>query len=293
MPTLRFNHVFAGLMIVSFISALFVPTRYTNASKGLADAFISPLSHRIRTLSLKIRNKLDPPRLQGPDADRTTEDISSELALLRNRLARLEEEKATLQKQIVTQGDLKSVCREFAVIGNDSRDRDSITISGTRRDGLEPGMAVLADEQIVGRIESAGLASSRVRLITDTDVAMRVAFRRVQVKPATGPSNEAQLQPIDLPMPDNPMCKGAGGEFMLVQNVKRQDAEVLQINDLVVLDDASRWPQELRSRAIGRVSRVGYSRSSPKLAEIVISPQVPLKSLTSVQVLMKKPVPSN
>ncbi len=101
------------------------------------------------------------------------EDYQGRIIKLEGRLKTLEEaakENARLQKLLDFKGTLSGRTVAARVIGwEPSSWRKTILIDKGRKDGVQPDMAVLVPEGLVGRVLEAGNSTAQVLLLTDPD----------------------------------------------------------------------------------------------------------------------------
>src|SRR4051812_10179590 len=119
----------------------------------------------------------------SPGHPRTPEELILENTDLRQmnlmlsgqleKLKELDAERARL-------GDLRSYCLPVKITGADAGPRDSLQINAGSVQGLRDGMAVLSADGLIGRLVQVGLASSRLRLISDKGNKVFVAFARFE-----------------------------------------------------------------------------------------------------------------
>jgi cell shape-determining protein MreC len=280
---MRFKEVFFALLLLSFVSAFFLPAGITNPARNV-QALFYPVARPARAIGSAFNDRFSPP----PAHDRAVADVKAENEQLRLMLSQLTAELHQLQqvnadRQLV--GDLRQYCTPVRVVGNDPGRRQSLGLRAGTVQGVHPGMAVLSRKGLVGRIERSGPGGSQVLLITDREFRAVGDFRRLEVDPATRESRYVSTGAVA------PVVKGAGDGTMLIVNVPWKDtteaAHPVKVGDLVVLADPD-WPHA-SGQWLGHVDSIKPQPDAPMFARITVKPALNLAALREVQVMNKLP----
>jgi hypothetical protein len=300
MRSLRFKHVFATLLFLSFICAFVLPAfdlpmRVTNAVRTNLAVLFWPVSKPSGALAGWAQRKMFPPRPYddgAPDAAhprsadqliQENQELKVKLANLTGRMAQLEQ----IDKAMATIGDVRDLCKRFNVTGagSDAALRESLQITGNTMDGVGERMPVLyagtGGAGIAGTISRAHVAGSVVRLITDRSFRVRIGFARF-VKTPDGKTDFVLVATAPV------LAEGDGHGAMWIRNLSWQaakDAE-LRAGDWVVINDED-WPQILQRYRVGRVTSVEQWSKGPGFAEIRIEPGQNLLLLRDVMVMTR------
>ncbi|MBI4719537.1 MAG: rod shape-determining protein MreC [Planctomycetes bacterium] len=170
-------------------------------------------------------------------------------------------------------GSLKGVASGAAVVSN------LLTLDRGQNDGLSDGMAVLLAETLVGTVEQVGVGTSRVRLLSDVNVQMKVRIGRYR---------DGTFTPLDRYF----WLAGRGRGLMQVRDVDRRDVDAghLAVGDTVLADPATaRLPVPM---AIGKVKTIEPDRDKPLLAVLTVQSAVDAETLDRVYVYDPAPPPS-
>lgn len=281
MPSLRFNHVFGVLLLISAVSAFLIPPRFTNPLRTLAQGMFSPISRPTRILAASALGKFQ----EQPEPDgRPDMDIRSENDKLRSAVASLTRELDQLRAvhaDYERLGDIAAYCTRVSVMGVSPGKRDSLSLPGSFSSSII-GFPVLYEQSVIGKIERAGIGGAQVRLITDLGVVNRGRFGRF-VDNGMGGVMFLATEITD------PIIEGAGNGVMLVRNIGLPEAEAaIHPGDWVVLDDSD-WPTALQNRRLGSVRAVRARSDAPLVAEIAVEPSHNLLTLQDVMVMNKTP----
>lgn len=161
----------AGFLIVAgIIYSTSTPTADPTVAERVAHAIYGPLQRAVGSVSGAIggtlRNWAD-----LRDAQRENVHLKEEVERLQIQVAALEEaarENATLRSMV---GLAETVSHEVVVgeviAWSPNNWWGTIKINRGSRDGVEPGMAVVAPEGVVGRVRTVTTGTSEVLLITD------------------------------------------------------------------------------------------------------------------------------
>jgi rod shape-determining protein MreC len=185
--------------------------------------------------------------------------VPRDVASLRQRNAALEAEVARLQTQViqlqqqVTETEILSALVDFAranpentykgaaVIGRDpSPFLRYVIINVGSNDGIRPGMPVVTDQGLVGRVDAVAAAAARVQLITDSASAVNVRLQNSKTEAMLSGSltgdlsldlipQDAAVQPGDIIL-----TSGLGGYYPpnilvgQVVTIRKLDYELFQ-----------------------------------------------------------------
>jgi hypothetical protein len=282
---LRFNHVFFGLMLLSFLSAYVFSPRVTDRPRAHVQNIFAPVAKPANAIGGWIHRKISPPQVRddgSPAHPRSEVEVLQENQRLRIQIAN--------QQAIITQfqereadraklGDLRDLCTPFSVIGGDSGMRDSLMIGATSLDGVREGMPVLYTGGIAGRISRSGVAGSQVLLVTDPQSKLTAAFARF-IKKSDGTPDFQRLAN------DQILFTGTGNGAMTARITEQFANDIkLRLEDWVVLSDRD-WLREIQGTRIGRVISIAPSKT-PLFVDVRIVPDSDLMSLREVMVMNK------
>jgi cell shape-determining protein MreC len=284
---IKFNHVFAALMLLSAVGAFAVPQRYTTKLQPQVQNLFSPVARPVRSVAGWAHDRLATPAAPDP---RDPGVLAAENESLRQEIATLYYRVATLERineERAAVGDLRQVCTPVAVDGDDtSGSRRGLLLRGSTLDGLAQGQPVLYGYSIAGRIERApGLLGAQVRLVTDPGMRVSAVFARLLVDEATG---KLRLTPLKT---SPVLVEGLGDGAMrcatalTVAELEAEDVK-LHAGDWVLLED-NEWDERVQGRLLGRVARVARQNAAPLYADIRIEPTKNLSRLREVMVLTK------
>jgi rod shape-determining protein MreC len=284
MRSLKFKHVFALLMVISFIAAFLLP-RYTTRAKPQLEALFAPVSRPAGAVGYWLRVKFGPKKVV--DESVPLDDVRAENEKLRAEVIYLSQQLDVLKKINADRdelGEIRAYCTPIQVVGDDASQSpsQSLNLNGSSSDGLHAGQPVLCASGIVGRITSVGAAGAQARLITDRDFRITGFFSRYEQ------SDDGGLKLLKIPTTP-PVLKGIGQNRMVIENLDMKETAdaKLQVGDWVILDDPTSWPEQLLGYPVGKIISIAPMRSHPLQAEIVVEPQVVLSRLQEVMVLTK------
>jgi len=278
MPLLRFNHVFAFLMLLSIISAFVIPQRMTDVVAAHLRTFFAPVAWPLHRIAWSIHSRMVDPHAGDT---RPEIDIRAENAWLRTELLRVTrqlEELIRINADRDQLGSLRDASIPMAVVGTDSN-RDALFLRPLLRAEISENLAVIYPYGIVGRLDRVGAGSSpRVRLITDVDFRLTGSFRRY----VEGPEGRAQVQVLS---PSPYLVEGVGNGKMVMRNVTERQAQEMGLRpgDLVVLDDPD-WSHYLWGQTIGRITSIRPRPEAPHFVLIELEPLQNLKMRREVMV---------
>lgn len=168
--------------------------------------------------------------------------------------------------RLINAGSLQGVRRGSAVVSR------YFTIDRGETDGVRSGMAILLREALVGLIdEQTGTHTSRVKLLSDVSVEMKVRIGRF---------TDAGFTAIDRYF----WLMGRGGGVMEILDVQRRDVDdgVVKIGDVVLSTPVGGLLPV--AMTIGEVMEIKPDRDNPLLAILTIKGSVDEESLHRVYV---------
>jgi cell shape-determining protein MreC len=288
MSHIRFNHVFAALLLLSGLSAFVIPRQVTDPVRAQVQNVFAPVAWPVRQLASSVKDRFEGEKID--EGSPTTqprsngqillenEDLRLEVASLQAQLDALKELNADRQKL----GDVRALCTPVPVMGSDAGLRESLSLQATSLDGLAANMPVLYSGGLAGRIDRVGVGGAQVRLITDKDFRVTGAFARFQR------SEDGKLEFVRLATP-SPLVVGMGkGQMVIRSPLTLKDVENAGVreNDWVILSDPD-WPLAIQGYKLGRVISVAKQTSAPLYPEITVKPTGSLMGLREVMVMNK------
>ncbi len=137
--------------------------------------------------------------------------------------------------------------------------------------GLRNGLAVLLSEALIGWVDQVGTHTSRVRLVSDMGVEMKVRLGRF---------HDHAFVPSDRYY----WLVGKGRGVMELRDVERRDLEggLVQAGDTVLSDtDSETLPAAM---TLGTVTRIDPDHNNPLLAVATVAAAVPPSTLRKVYI---------
>jgi len=286
-----FNNLFLPLMVLSAISAFFIPVEYTSFCRGRLDGLFSPVAMPLRRLVDATST-----RLGFNDQNKQLIIHTSNLTDANREIDRLQVTVASLTMQIEELrrlnagrdlgGELRNFSRPFKVLSPDLAGRDSLNIHATSGDGVTAGMPVVCQQGLVGKISTVGNLGAQVRLITDIGSRISGQFGKFQLLP----DGSALFTPIAT---NEPLIEGRGHGLMAISNITMKEAldSHLAAGDWVVLSDRDMWPATVNGQRLGQIVTVQKLPKSPLHAEILLKPLVNFDTLREVMVVTGQQAP--
>jgi hypothetical protein len=277
MSSIKFNHVFGLLLILSALSAFVIPPQYTTRALPQLQSLFAPVSVPARKAGAWVHGRLV--REESRD-QRGVEDVKAENRRLRDRVNFLEAQLEVEQKrnaQWARLGPLKDRCVPVDVVGSDSGPRDSLALEGSTLRNVRDNAIALYPGGIAGQIQGrAGLAGAQLRLITDKGFKVRGYFVRSN-------GGEAQRQRTRTML-----LEGVGGALVVRPPINDADAAEAKLRPGdVALAEEPDWPTDLVGQQLGTVAKVEPSRGVLGFVEVRVEPQQNLEMLNEVMVLVK------
>jgi cell shape-determining protein MreC len=286
MSYLRFNHVFIGLMLLSFLSAFMIAPAATDRLRAQVQNIFAPVALPVNRFAALITARFShsQPRDDGsPAKPRTPNELILENEQLRTQIASMQGQIALLQQRDAERakfGDLRDFCTPFAVIGADGGVRNSLMLSGSSIDGLQIGMPVLYAGGLAGRISRVGVGGAQALLVTDPQCKLTVVFARFGKK-TDGTTEFRRLSTEAV------LVQGSGAGILISRLMARTAADLeVKLGDWVVLSDRD-WPPQLDGYRIGYVAAITPSRD-PGFMDVKIQPEQNLMNLREVMVMNKE-----
>ncbi|HEY8749836.1 MAG TPA: rod shape-determining protein MreC [Tepidisphaeraceae bacterium] len=292
MSQLRFHHVFYVLMALSGIVAFLIPGRFVERYQPRIEILFSPVARPAGVVGRMITRRTEGTVVPAND-HRLDPEVRAENEALRGEVMRLNARVAELNRQQnelgKLTGALRELCKVTKVIGFDSGNRDSISISGTSFDGIKQDMYVVINGGLVGQVARVGSLGSQVKLVTDPAFGVRVKFLRFD--------KEFLMQ---LPIAAVVVQGIGAGRMSVTQlslanigldaNLKPLDAvagPIVKEGDYVQIDD-NECPAPLQGLKVGRVVKIGSRRGARLYADIQIEPITNLQRLPEVMVMTRE-----
>jgi hypothetical protein len=281
MSNLRFNHVFAALLFLSFFSAFVVPPRFTNPARAEFQGLFAPISRPVRSIAEMVYSHVhrDIPVDEGspaaPRGDQTLLEENRQLRMALESLSIRFDKLSQLNDDRNEVRDINPLCKPAAVTGVDSSGiRESLSISSPSLNILKQDMPVIYADGLVGKISRAGLTAAQVRLITDPGFVVSARIGRMPTE------HVEELQPL---------VQGVGHGTMVIRSISMKEVERLKItvNNSVLLDDRD-WPDNVQGKRIGRITRIAPEQDAPLFARIQVEPETDLLRLQEVMVMVKE-----
>jgi cell shape-determining protein MreC len=284
MQGLRFNHIYAILLLFCAASAFLLP-RFVDPARAQVQNIYAPISRPALAVAQFLAARLIRQHASdaaSPDMPRSDAEIRQENMQLRQELALLTIELQKLQERQAEQaklGSLGELCTLYPVSAGDAGSSESLVIGGTSLGDLKFHMPAVFPGGLVGWLLTPGLTGTRVRLITDRGFRVTGIFARF-VKKAAGP----ELVRIAT---DPVLVSGEGNNNLLIEAMPLAKAQEIHVNDWLLLDDSD-WPAAVQGEPVGRVVAAPIvSRRSPGFAEIRLEPAAHLMQLHELMIVDK------
>jgi len=278
MSYIRFNHVFAALLLISALAAFAIPEKYSVKPLPGVQAVFAPVSFPLRKLGAWAHDRLAPRDLAGK---RSLEALAAENERLKNQNGWLRKQvdiERSRNAQWAPLADLRERCVVLAVAGTDGGTRDSLALPASALERVRDGAFALYPGGVAGEVQGrTGIGGAQLRLVTDRGFRVRGHFDR------RGPDgNAAATTPTVL-------FEGVGNGAMVVRGSLTWDEVekgAVKVGDAARLDDRD-WPADLHGQALGVVTKVEPLREQRKFAEIRVEPTTNLLLLDEVMVFTK------
>ena len=277
MSYLKFNHVFASLLVLSALSAFAIPPQYTNKALPQVQSIFAPVSVPARRAGTWVHEKFATKKSLDT---RDIQAVKAENERLRGLVVQLQSQVEFEQQrnaQWARLGSLKDRCVPVEVTGADAGTRDSLTLAGSTLERVREGAVALYPGGVAGQIPPgrAGVAGAQLRLITDRGFTARGYFVRI------GPDLRPQRRGSKVVL-----FEGVGGAMVVKPPLEENDARDfgLQVGDLAVAGERD-WPSDLVGQQLGTVTKV--EPKTDGFVEVRVEPATNLETLGEVMVLVK------
>lgn len=278
MSHIKFNHVFALLLLISALAAFAIPEKYSVKPLPGIQALFSPVSYPVRRIGAWTHDRLFPRDLAGK---RTLQAVVAENERLTNTLEYVQKQLADERRRNAAWeplADLRERCIPVTVNGADSSTRESLALPASTLERVDDGAIALYPGGIAGRVHGrAGLGGAQLRLVTDVGFRVRCHLSR------RGKAGETeQATPVIV-------LEGAGEGAMVIRgDLTWEEVEKGKVRkgDSALLDDRD-WPQALHGQRLGVVTDIQPLRTNRKFAEIRVEPTSNLLLLNEVMVFTK------
>jgi cell shape-determining protein MreC len=175
--------------------------------------------------------------------------------------------------QLITTGSLQGIPQSAPVLSN------SFTLGQGEQAGLNTGMAILLGEAFVGWVEKVGPHVSRVKLLSDPSIQMKVRIGRF------GPGGFSLVDGYFW-------IVGRGGSSMEIRDVEARtvQAAAVEVGDVVLSDSTNEMlPAAL---TIGTITAIMPDRDNPLFVHLAVKPVLDLARLDRVFVYDPQPEPT-
>lgn len=287
MPSVKFHHIFIGLMLLCTASAVLLPASSAERVRAPFVLIFSPVAGPVHRGSAWLGDRITPP------SDTTLGSTSTEVAqlqaendLLRRELLSLSTQLEDLKRLNADReqlGDLRRFSVPARVTGYETSagNRHHLTIVAPPDANIAEGMPVITPRGVLGKVTVSLRGGTRVRLTMDESFRVQGLFGRFTPNPAVPGGFSFQR----LPGPP-PLVTGTGGKLRIA-NLSMRDAEAagVRVGDVVILADEIDWPPLLQGNVVGEVVSVEKSRLNPLWADIELAPPVDPRRLREVMVV--------
>jgi cell shape-determining protein MreC len=277
MSGIKFNHVFAALLVLSALSAFVIPHRYTARAQPQVQSLFQPVAKPVRSVAGWVNERLIKPPARDARDKQTIIDENEQLRQETARLTHILTEVNRLEGEWERLGPIREKCTRLQVVGSDLGGRESLAIRGSTFEGLREGQFVLFSGGAAGIIEKPpGALGAQVRLITDTGMRVEGYFAGFTENKHVPRRTDAAL------------FEGIGRGAMRCRGLTMaqiQDAGV-QLGDGVFIQDKD-WDENLHGVRLGKVVRIEPQTDAPLYADIRVEPTSNLMRLRDVMVLTK------
>ncbi len=296
-PLLRSNHLFTGLLALSFAGAFVIPPRFSIPGGGQVQGLFALVSRPVRAMAAWVYSHghreavVDDRSVSTP---RTAATVYQENHQLLSALASLQvkfEQLSQLNADRQAVGDIRPLCRPATVTGAEASGlRKALTLSVAFTSSALMNRPVIRGNpsqsplpcDLVGRINRVGPAGAQVRLLTDPGFVLTARIGHYVTQP------DGQIKMTTLEQL-HPLVQGIGGNRMAIRSTlslqQVKDANI-SIGDLVLLDDRD-WPLNIQGFSVGRILSINPQQSAPLFADIRVEPETNLMRLTEVMVMVK------
>lgn len=275
MSAIKFNHVFAALLLLAGASAFAIPEKYTTKVQPNVQGLFTPVASPVSRAAGWVHARVARP--EAPDV-RDARTLSAQVDLLQVENAHLRHALEELQRVNADRQHLgkdRDAFTPVPVTGFDAGSRQSLQVRGSTLDGLREGMFVMHTSGVVGLItRPPGLLGAQVRLITDRGVRVTCYFRK------SNRTERAETPPA--------VVEGTGDGAMRCLGLTVEEIEKAKLapGDWVMLEDKD-WDDRLHGQRLGKIAGITPLPTAPLYAEIRVEPTKNLMMLREVMVLTK------
>ena len=278
MSRIKFNHVFACLLLVSVVSAFVLP-RKTSGIRSSVQGMFYPVAKPARMIAAAARGPFGQPKDKRPEKDVVAENVRlrAAVASLTGQLEHLQQ----IQADRARFGSIGQFCLPVPVMGSDPGSRDSLSIQGTFAATLV-GQPALYVGGLAGTIERAGLSGAQVRLVTDRSFS---AIGRIGTFGDDG-AGGTKFQPKEI---TPAYVEGRGNGVMMISNIKFDELQLAKVTEgmVVALHDKD-FPDLLKNQPLGQIVSIRRRPDAPHWADIELRPAWNLQALQEVMVLKRE-----
>lgn len=271
------------LVAVACVFSSFLPepaSRFLwSRPRQVKDMLITPLTHPLHLLSIGVRggdHALSIPIDQSASAEEIAwyrtqvQRLKAELRDADDRLRRYEALAGLSQRGWLALDDVRFVSAHVTAWGG-TADRPTLTINKGRTHGVERGMVVCDEVNLVGRVVDAGPMTATVELLTVPDEPVSV-----RIVPTTKPGEPAaDGLPLVLRYEDDRQA------FTQVTEIHAN----VNVGDLAHLDGAASWPREAWGLVVGQVVLIDRDEDPLNFKRLVVKPLMEPAYLRRVVVL--------
>jgi len=276
----RFNHVFAVLLLGCGAAAFLVPVRYAGRVRGEVQGVLAPVALPVRSavnaISARLAGAPENGALPGAGA------APAELERLRVAVASLTVQVDELRRLAGGRelaGDARRYSVPARVLGAEDGPRHVLLVRAG--EGVAAGMPAVWRDSIVGRIVSCAGGSARLRLLTDRGFRVSGAFGRFRT---TADGTAVEFVAAATPPP---LVEGRGDGTLAIANLtcRQLDEAGVRVGDWVVLRDADDWPLSVNGYVLGQVVQIAPQPGARLFAEVIARPKLNLGQLREVMVV--------
>jgi cell shape-determining protein MreC len=256
-----------------------------NSPRQIKDMLITPLTHPLHQLSLRLRGPsaeaVTPIAAATVDAAAAIEErrwyatqvqrLKAELRDAYQRLERYERHAELARRSGAALDGPAAYTTAHVTAWGGRADQPTLTLNKGRSHGLRPGMVVCDEVSLVGRIVDVGAMTSTVALLT-------VPGRQVP----------ARIIPADQPAADGlPMVLRYDADREVFWQITEITTSV-DVGDLAHLDDTSTWPPEAWGLLVGQVTAVERDDDPLNFKRLIVQPVIRAAYLRRVTILIPR-----
>ncbi len=279
------SNVLLFLPVVAALAALSLPGAKGGVRQSVQTLF-APVAWPARKVGLAIDASVRAPK----DVNRYSTNVPESLdearvqhAMLMVQLANLTAQLEDLRKlsyqyqQLGT--DLRKLVQPASITGGPTDQRQVLTIATAGLDDIRERAAVITELGLVGQVQSVGVGSARVLLITDPMSRLQGQFVRYQAR------EDRSVEAVVLDIAEKPLVVGSGTACIAGAIPAVSVRGRLKVGDAVVLDDPAFPIPALKGVRIGMVSQIDLPETNAGFATIHIEPSIDFRALREVMVV--------